>query len=84
MEVFIAARTLETVPPWNWAYSPVQANAKRYVRRFAPLSTLFCGMIDPPIILTCLPPSTSLVTVLGFEPGTSKAMHPDICLDVPA
>ena len=29
MEVFIAAKTLDTVPPWNWAYSPVHANASR-------------------------------------------------------
>ena len=29
MVVFMAAKVPETVPPWNWAYSPVQAKASR-------------------------------------------------------
>ena len=29
IDVFIAASTFATVPPWNDAYSPVQASARR-------------------------------------------------------
>ena len=29
MDVFIAAKTPDTFPPWYWAYSPVHAKAKR-------------------------------------------------------
>ena len=64
MEVFIAASTLPTFPPWKDAYSPVHARAKRYVLNWAPLSTRFAAEMGlRPMVWTSLPAGWAWLTV---------------------